>query len=131
MPKTLAQQLADHEKFVATEPRYTVVCNECGQYFYPLVKSPLWWRAKKKADEGFFDALYVSGRDCGCVKERYRPEAPFRVLGYDMDCSEYDIPCDTFVQAVTLFRKCKRYGDVVFIEGVSKAVEDAIRYGID
>lgn len=129
MPKTLTQQLADHEKFAATEPRYVVVCSECGQDWEPLVRSPLWWRAKKKADKGYLDALYVSGKDCGCVKECYHPDAPYRVIGYNWDCIDFNIPCNTFVEAIQAYRRHKM--DTVFIKGVSKTVEDALEYGLN
>lgn len=130
MIKTAGQMLVEHEKFVATAPRYVVTCSECGQDWEPLVHSPLWWRAKKKSDKGFLDALHVSGYDCECRKRPYRPDAPFRVTGYDDMCSDYDIPFDTFFTAVTAYIARKRMGDVVFITGVSRAVEEKLRHMI-
>ena len=127
MSKNFGQMLAEHERLEGKESRYTVVCTECGQDWQPLIRSPLWWRAKKKSDRGFLDALLISGKDCGCVKQPYRPEAPFRVIGYDDLYRDYDIPCDTFVKAINAYRERDHMGDIVFITGVSDVVKKRLR----
>ena len=53
----------------ATQELFNVVCMDCGQIFTPLVRTPLWWKAKQRADQGFLDAMHVSGEECGCVSE--------------------------------------------------------------
>jgi len=100
---------------------YNVVCCSCGQDFNPTAKSALWWKAKKRADDGFLDAYQCTGEECGCIQKRYLPNAPFRVFGYDRLMKGFDIPCDTFVQAVIVYRRHRN--EVVFIDGVSYAVE--------
>jgi len=126
--KTDGQLLQQHDKLVGKLPRYNVVCMACDQVYQPLIKSPLWWRAKKRADEGYLDALHVSGEDCGCVSKIHKPNAPYRICGYDDMCCDYNIPCKTFVQAVTLYRERSRWGDVVFIHSVSGSVEEKLRW---
>lgn len=111
-----------------SDVRYNVVCNSCGQIFQPAVKRPLWWKAKKRADSGYLDALHISGEECGCVKKPEQPDAPFRVFGFDWDGQKYDIPCETFVEAVRTFRVFNRCGDA-FIKGVSSAVEEKLKWG--
>jgi hypothetical protein len=111
----------------AVEEKYNVYCMKCGCVFTPAVKSPLWWRAKQRADKGYLDALPISGEDCGCVERPSCPEAPFRVFGYDDSCVEFDVPRNTFVGAVRLYRRLRRAGgNVVFIDGVSNAVRQKI-----
>lgn len=112
-----------------TEVRYNVECMDCGQVFTPTVRSALWWRAKKRDEQGYLDALRITGKDCGCVEQPARPDAPFRVFGYDDMCVDFDIPCDTFAIAVQKYRRLDRAGCVVFITGVSDAVEDKLRLG--
>ncbi len=114
---------------IQNEIRYQVVCENCGQVWEPAVKTSLWWRAKKRDEKGYLDALWVSGTECGCIEPVVHPEAPFRVFGYDDMCHNYNIPCWSFLQAVKLFRKYDRSGDIVFIKGVSPKVEDRLTYG--
>jgi hypothetical protein len=99
---------------------YNVYCEACDQIFTPAPKSALWWKAKKRDEKGFLDGYRCSAVECGCEKPRVRPDAPFRVFGYDGFCTDFDIPCDTFVQAVTVYRNHAH--DMVFIEGVSDSV---------
>jgi hypothetical protein len=113
----------------AEEIRYNVACVDCGSVFQPRPRSPLWWRAKQREKEGFLDAVYVSGEKCGCVKKQVRPDAPFRVTGYDGMCEDYDVPFTNFVKAVKFFKDAVDAGDVVFIIGISDAVRQKIQYG--
>jgi hypothetical protein len=110
---------------VSDEIDHNVVCMACGQVFTPTVGSSLWWQAKKRAEK-YLDALPVIGEECGCVPRRHCPEAPFRVFGYDAMCVDFDFPCETFTQAVRIYRQRKNEGDVVFITGVSNVVQFAI-----
>ncbi len=114
---------------VTEEIRYNVVCIDCGQVFTPVVRSSLWWRAKKRDEQGYLDALPVTGEECGCIKQPAHSEAHFRVFGYDDMCMDFDIPCNTFAIAVQKYRQLDRAGCVVFINGVSDAVEDKLRQG--
>ena len=109
-----------------TEERYNVYCMSCDQVWTPAPRSPLWWRAKKAADRGRLDAIYVTGEECGCIQRQCRPDAPFRVFGYDDLLENFDIPCNTFVQAIKTYRNAERSGCVVFIKGVSAKVEDRL-----
>ena len=109
-----------------TEIRYNVECMNCGQVFTPTIRSPVWWRAKKREEEGYLDALRITGEDCGCIEQPARPEVPFRVFGYDSMCVDFNIPCDTFVAAVQTYRRLNRTGCVVFITGVSNAVRQKL-----
>ena len=113
---------------MSNEVRYNVHCVSCGSVWQPLPKSPLWWAAKQRETKGYLDALHVSGEKCGCVKKVKEPNAPFRVFGYDFDCRDYDVPFTTFVKAVKAFMSANRSGDVVFISGVSKSVEERLKY---
>lgn len=105
---------------------YNVFCRSCGQVFTPTVRSALWWKAKNRADGGLLDAHQCTGEECGCIQRRYRPDAPFRVFGYDGFTENFDVPCDTFVQAVIVYRRHRK--DVVLIKGVSDIVEQKLRF---
>jgi hypothetical protein len=111
----------------ATPTRYNVVCGSCGQVFTPAAKSALWWKAKKRDEKGFLDAHQCTGEECGCVQKRYRPDAHFRVFGYTDDCRDFDIPFDTFVDAVQKYRELRR-SCVLFIEGVSDKVKQELEW---
>ena len=113
---------------ISSSEVYQVECTQCGQVFVPPDNSPLWWKAKKRSEKGFLDALLVSGIECGCVEEKRQSNAPFRVFGYDGMCRDYDIPCHTFMEAIKTFRECDRAGDIVFIKGVSESVEHRLKY---
>jgi len=113
---------------------YNVYCEACGAVFTPAVRSSLWWRAKQRADRGYLDALTITSEvhQCyGTKRPRRKPEAPFRVMGFDCFCKDFDIPFDTFTGAVTEFRarSGSRSLDTVFITGVSEAVKDRIMFG--
>jgi len=105
------------------DPLFNVVCEDCEGVFTPEFKSPVWWRAKKRMDSGYLDALWVSGEKHGCISPEANPDAPYRVVGYNSYCEDYNIPCDTFVKAVSLYKKFKDEGNDVIICGVSRAVE--------
>jgi hypothetical protein len=110
------------------ETVYNVECMACGSVFTPTVQSTLWWKAKKRA-ERYLDALHVTGEECGCVKKRRDPDAPFRVFGYDGFCQDFDIPFGTFTAAVKKFAELTRSGEfVVFIDGISEAVRRKIEF---
>ena len=87
-------------------------------------------RAKQKADKGFLDAVYIDGEECGCLpKEKIRrPEAPYRVFGFDLLCEDFDIPFNRMTDAVKKFIELNRGPDVVFITGVSEAVQERLRH---
>ena len=108
---------------------YNVYCMGCDQVFQPEPQSPLWWVAKQRDIQGFLDAPCISGEKHGCFTRRtvIKPDAPFRVFGYDAFCDDFDIPLFTFVEAMKAFKEEKK--DVlamVFISGVSPAVQEAI-----
>lgn len=111
------------------EVRYNVACFSCGAVFQPLPRTPLWWQAKQRAEKGFLDAVHISGEECGCEKKVRHPNAPFRVTGYDGMCEDYDVPFNNFISAVKYYKEAVEAGDVVFIIGVSKAVQDRIQWG--
>lgn len=106
--------------------QYNVSCFHCGAIWQPPYRSSLWWRAKQRSDAGFLDALHVSAEDCGCVEKQHRPEANFRVFGYDDFCQNFDLAFDSFVDAVKAYRQYYK-GSIVFIKGVSKAVEQKLQ----
>ncbi len=109
---------------------FNVVCRTCGDVWSPGLRSPLWWRAKKRADDGYLDALSVSGEECGCVKKSekpVKPDAPYRVFGYDDMCVDFNIPFTSFVEAAREYRSAAQQLCTVFISGVSPAVERRLR----
>lgn len=108
---------------------YVAHCTRCGAIFTPPPGSSLWWQAKQRAEKGYLDALPVSGEQCGCVRKPLRPEALFRVFGFDYVCTDFDIPCDTFVQAVKIFMELNKSGvNTLYISGVSRVVEEKLTY---
>jgi hypothetical protein len=107
---------------------YNVECVNCGSIWQPQIKSPLWWRAKKREEDGKLDAVGATGEECGCIKRVSNPNAPFRVLGYDDMGGEFDQPFATFVSAVRAFKNARSQGDIVFIMGVSDAVQEKIKW---
>jgi hypothetical protein len=112
------------------QTRYNVVCKSCNNVLTPKYRSPLWWKAKQRADKGFLDAHYCTGIECGCEQERYKPNAPFRVFGYTDDCQNFDIPFDIWMLAVKKFKSMHDSGGyVVFINGISDTVRQKIMYG--
>jgi hypothetical protein len=114
--------------------RYNVFCQRCDSVWQPELKSPLWWQAKRLADTGRLDALCVSPEKCGCVQRssQRNPKAPFRVFGYNCFCEDFDIPCNSFIEAVKKFRDLAEIGrlNTVFIDGISQRVQDRLEYGI-
>jgi hypothetical protein len=108
------------------EALYNVECVDCGAVWQPLFKSSLWWQAKQREEKGFLDALRVSGRKCGCVKTPIQANAPFRVFGYDMECIEFDMPFFKLSEALKAFIEIKKTPDIVFITGISKAVQERL-----
>lgn len=113
---------------VADQTRYNVHCMDCDQVWQPKIGSSLWWQAKQNAEAGRIDALHIGGKKCGCIPQRRKPDTPYRVSGYDDTMIDFDFPCKTFVQAAKIYRQCNRQGDVVFISGVSKAVEEQLMF---
>lgn len=109
---------------------YNVYCMGCGAVFQPEPQSPLWWVAKQRDIKGFLDAASISGEKHGCFTARkvIKPNAPFRVFGYDVFCEDFDFPLNTFVEAVKAFKKVKGDDPLtnVFISGISPVVERAI-----
>lgn len=103
-----------------TEVRYNVCCMDCGQSWQPEVRSPLWWRAKQKADEGYLDAVCVLGEECGCVPEKQEPDARYRVFGYTDDLCDFDVPhrsLDGAVRAYLATAQANVLGET-FLSGV-------------
>lgn len=83
--------------------RYNVTCNHCGRVWQPGVKSPLWWKAKKRADKGYLDALGVSHQECGCKPDIVDPDVPYRVVGYNDMCEDFDVPFTSLPKAAKLY----------------------------
>jgi len=106
---------------------YNVVCENCGCIWQPQFHSALWWKAHKRAQEGFLDAYRATGIECGCEQARHRLDAPLRVFGYTMDCQDFDVPFNSFTAAVQFFIKNRRTCEV-FIEGVSESVKDRLQF---
>lgn len=52
----------------------------------------------------------------------------YKVFGYDMMCVDYSYTFDSFIEAVKCFIELSRLPDVVFINGVSTKVEQAINW---
>lgn len=92
---------------------YEVTCRTCGQTWTPRVRTPLWWQARQRAEEGFLDALRVSPIECGCEEERLEVDAPYRVFGYDDMCIEFDIPFKSLVAAARKYLELERDGGFV------------------
>ena len=109
---------------------FNVICGNCRQVFSPVEKSPAWWKAKKAADKGRLDAITVSAKDCGCEQIIVEPDAPFRVIGYDDLCQNYNIPCNTFVLAVQTYLSRIRHGEIAFLLGISQKMKDHLRWMI-
>lgn len=105
------------------DERYNIVCLGCNNIWEPRVKSPLWWKAKARANSGKLDALHVTVEECGCVPGLQEPDAPYRVLGYDDEGYEFDIPFHAPVPAMKKFRELSNGMNTVFISGVSPAVQ--------
>lgn len=126
MPKKKAEKKED-------TTRYNVFCERCDSVWQPTLKSPLWWQAKRLADTGRLDALCVSPQQCGCVQSRpqNKPEAPFRVFGFNAFCEDFDFACGTFTEAVKKFLDLNQIGclNTVFIDGVSDRVVHRLKYG--
>jgi hypothetical protein len=110
--------------------RYIVFCHKCGSTWIPTHGNPLWWMAKHHADKGYLDAACVSGEKCGCVQRLSKPDAPFRVFGYNRFFEVFDIPCTTFVEAVKNFLRISSGGNVVYISGVSSRVQHRLEYRV-
>lgn len=118
-----------NDQMNATETEYNVFCRSCDSVWTPTPQSRLWWKAKKRAEEGFLDALCVSGEECGCEKKVVKPDAPIRVFGYDFECHNFNIPFTSFTAAVSKFQQLKRDGYEVFITGVSDSVCHHLEFG--
>lgn len=95
---------------MAQEMRYQVVCIGCGQVWSPAVRSPLWWKAKKRAEQGYLDALCVSPQECGCKPEVREPDARYRVVGYTDMCDDFDLPFHSLVKAAQKYLELARDG---------------------
>lgn len=110
------------------DKQHWVECIDCGNVYSPAPKSSAWWQAVQNAKEG--RNTYVGAKECGCsqVKPVRQPDAPYRVFGYDMLCEDFDIPFERFTDAVATFRRLNSGPDVVFIKGVSDAVNDHVHY---
>jgi len=107
---------------------YNVVCRACGQIFRPKSRSALWYKAKRRSDEGYLDALTVPGEDCGCTPQIRHPDAPYRVFGFDDIGNCFDTPHDQLVPAVRDFLEIARegIGVEVFFEGGSDALRNKL-----
>lgn len=83
--------------------RYNVYCWNCGRVWQPVEKSALWHKAKRRVEEGYLDALAASAQECGCQPEIVEPEAPYRVVGYNEMCEDFDLPFDSLVAAARTY----------------------------
>ncbi|PSO45500.1 MAG: hypothetical protein BRC25_02040 [Parcubacteria group bacterium SW_6_46_9] len=114
-----------------------VHCSNCGESFKPAFGTSLWWKLKqyleRNEQERSVPALIIVERSdlvsnpshCTCEKT-WQSEAPYRVTGYDMTCRDFDIPCHTFVQAVTVYFFKRAIGHIAFLHGVSREVTKKI-----
>jgi len=109
----------------STNISFNVHCIQCGNVFSPRERTPLWWRAKQRADKGYLDALPCTEKDCGCerVEQKHEPDAPFRVSGFDMELNSFDVGLYTFSEAVKQFRHSLDNFCTVSIQGVSPSVQ--------
>lgn len=120
----LSQIRADSRKY------FVIRCTECRKQFLPSLGSRLWWRAKKRIESNELEMvsthfgyrpepMEVSGAvKCAC-KRRHQSHTPYRVVGFTMDCRDFDIPCKSFVEAVCRYYLEVRKGGTVFLKGVS------------
>ena len=108
---------------------FYVQCINCGSFWAAVPKSPQWWRAKKRHEDGYLDAIGVKGEVCGCIKKQDEPDAPFRVFGFGTEYGEeLDQPFHRFTEAVTAYRNGLKSGLLdIWISGVSKPVESRLR----
>lgn len=101
---------------------YNVVCEVCGQVFTPAVRSALWWKARKRAEDGYLDAYCCTGQECGCIQREVSPDAPFRIVGFDCMGLSFNVPFFSFGEAVRAFTRLND-NVVAYITGVSEAVK--------
>ncbi len=96
----------------------------CGRVWTPTVGSPLWWKAAKRAKQGYLDALGVSPQECGCEPKTFHPEAPYRIVGYNELCESFDIPLFSLTEAARLYLKLARdwSNTVVFVDKRSEGL---------
>jgi hypothetical protein len=120
----MVEWLKGNEKMAinAIEERFDVVCIACNDIWTPVARSPLWWKAKKRADKGYLDALHVTGQECGCIQKQCEPDALYRVFGFDDMCHEFDMPFTSFTDAMREYLDASRGLCTVFIHGVSPRV---------
>lgn len=115
---------------------YNVECIDCGQVWQPSKGSKAWWYAKQEVEKhpNRLSAPVVTAKICGCRYEepKENPDAPYRVLGYNDLCEDFDHGFNKFTDAVRLYREYERRGMyTVFTRGISDRVEMAIRLGFD
>ena len=109
---------------------FNVHCHDCGSVWLAVPQSSQWWRGKRRKEQGYFDAVGVSGEECGCVPVVQEPDAPFRVFGYEDTGKEFDVPFHTFTKAVRALINAKKAGLMdVWISGVSPKVEQRLNFG--
>jgi hypothetical protein len=113
---------------MTTNTIYNVYCLDCEKILTPEVKSSLWWKAHKHSEKGTLDALCIRGEECGCIQETKNPEAPYRITGINIDSTEFDIPCKTFVDAIKTFRACVRNLAIAYIWGASRKVTNKLMW---
>jgi hypothetical protein len=66
----------------------------------------------------------------GSSKMNTHEHAPYRVFGYNDMCEDFDYPCKSFVEAVTIYRMLDKQGmNIVFISGVSLPVMERLEWG--
>lgn len=116
-----------------TLEEYNVACVECGCVFSPSPKSPLWWRARQHYAKypNLLSAMMIGGKQCGCVESKQieKPDAPYRVSGYNDLCEDFNIPFFSFTAAVAQYKEMYRGPYVVFISGISESVWRKIEFG--
>lgn len=86
--------------------------------------------------KGYIDAIFVSGKEHGCVETPVDPDAPYRVIGFDFECQNFDIPFHSLFLAVRAMIRLERdLSTVVFVDksetaGISdihKRVDEIVR----
>lgn len=118
-----------------TKKSYVVECIDCGGSWEPPQGSPAWWYAKQQTEKNpkRLDCPKIRSKMCGCGHQKHKEQdALYHVSGYNDLCEDFDYGFDKFTDAIRLYREreCDPMCEV-FITGISKRVEHAIKFGLD
>lgn len=106
-----------------------VTCESCSRTFRPSFGNSVWHRAYRRLTTESHDLVWVggrrvpepmpvSGKECGCKRViSNESDPPYRVVGFTDEFKEFDIPCESFVQAATELVYQNRRGSTVFLVG--------------